>query len=100
MPSFLKSMYFENNEEVKDDIKVMLANDKGENLRNNLYEGIDAFKFKDDIEPKMVIRILSLLTDGYLSKIHEAGFDLDALVKEFDEYMHLFKRNFYKEKYL
>jgi AcrR family transcriptional regulator len=100
MPSFLKSMYFENNEEVKDDIKVMLANDKGENLRNNLYEGIDAFKFKDDIEPKMVIRILSLLTDGYLSKIREAGFDLDALVKEFDEYINLFKRNFYKEKFL
>jgi TetR/AcrR family transcriptional regulator len=100
MPSFLKSMYFENNEEVKDDIKVMLANDKGENLRNKLYEGIDAFKFKDDIEPKMVIRILSLLTDGYLSKIRGTGFDLDALLKEFDEYMNLFKRNFYKEKYL
>jgi AcrR family transcriptional regulator len=100
MPSFLKSMYFENNEEVQDDIKVILANDKGENLRNKLYEGIDAFKFKDDIEPKMVIRILSLLTDGYLSKIRGTGFDLDALLKELDEYMNLFKRNFYKEKYL
>lgn len=98
--SFLKSMYFENDEEVRDDIKVMLANDKGENLRCKLYEGIDTFKFKDDIQPKMVIRILSLLTDGYLSKIREAGFDLDALVKEFDEYINLFKRNFYKEKYL
>jgi len=99
MPSFLKSMYFENDEEVKDDIKVMLANDKGENLRNKLYEGIDTFKFKDDIEPKMVIRILGLLTDGYLSKIRGTGFDLDALLKEFDEYMNLFKRNFYKKKY-
>jgi TetR/AcrR family transcriptional regulator len=100
MLSFLKSMYFENNEDVKDDIKVMLANDKGENLRNKLYEGIDAFKFKDDVEPKMVIRILSLLTDGYLSIIPGTGFNLDALLKEFDEYMNLFKRNFYKEKYL
>lgn len=99
-PSFLKSMYFENDEEIKDDIKVILANDKGENLRSKLYEGIDTFKFKDDIEPKLVMRILSLLTDGYLSKIRETGFDLGALLKEFDEYMNLFKRNFYKEKYL
>jgi len=101
MLSFLKSMYFENDDEVKDDIKAILANSKGEDLRNRItFEGTDTSKFKDDIDPKLVMKILTLLTDGYLSKMPKTGIDLDALCEEFDEYINLFKRNFYKEKYL
>lgn len=46
------------------------------------------------------MKILILLTYGYLSKMPKTGIDLDALCEEFDGYMNLFKRNFYKEKYL
>ena len=99
--SFLDSVYFENDEEVKAEIKAILANSESESLRNKVaFEGIDASKFKDDIDPKLVMKILTLLTDGYLCKIPKTGIDLDALCEEFDEYIDLFKRNFYKEKYL
>ena len=99
--SFLDSVYFENDDEVQADIKAILANNESESLRSKIaFEGTDTSKFKDDIDPKLVMKILTLLTDGYLSKMPKTGIDLDALCKEFDEYINLFKRNFYKEKYL
>jgi AcrR family transcriptional regulator len=99
--SFLNSVYFENDDEVKTEVKDALANDESENFRNKIvFEGIDTSKFKDDIDPKLIMKILDLITDGYLSKIPKMGIDLDTLCEEFDEYINLFKRNFYKEKYL
>lgn len=99
--TFLDSVYFENNDEVKGDIQTLLANKESESMRSKIaFEGIDTSKFKDDIDPKLVMKILTLLTDGYLSKMPRTGIDLDALGKEFAEYINLFKRNFYKEKYL
>lgn len=99
--SFLDSVYFENEDEVKADIKAILANSESESLRSKVaFEGTDTSKFKDDIDPKLVMKILTLLTDGYICKIPKTGIDLDALCEEFDEYIDLFKRNFYKEKYL
>ena len=99
--SFLDSVYFENDDEVKADIKAILANSESEGLRNKIaFEGIDTSKFKDDVDPKLVMKILTLLTDGYLSKMPKTGIDLDVLCEEFDEYINLFQRNFYKEKYL
>ncbi|WP_434509764.1 TetR/AcrR family transcriptional regulator [Desulfitobacterium sp. AusDCA] len=99
--SFLDSVYFENDDEVKADIKAILENSESESLRSKIaFEGMDTSKFKDNIDPKLVMKILALLTDGYLSKIPKTEIDLDALGEEFDEYINLFKRNFYKKKYL
>jgi AcrR family transcriptional regulator len=99
--SFLNSVYFENADEVKEDIKAILENSESKSFRRKIvFEGIDTSKFKDDVDPKMVMKILTLLTDGYLSKMPKAGIDIDVLCKEFGEYINLFKRNFYKEKYL
>lgn len=96
---FLGSVYCENDDEVKEDIKAILENSEGESLRSKIaFEGTDTSNFKDDIDPKLVMKVLFLLTDGHLSKMPKARIDLDALSKEFDEYINLFKRNFYKEK--
>ncbi len=95
--SFLDSVYFENDDEVQADIKAILASGEIEILRSKIvFEGTDTSKFKDDIDPKLVMKILTLLTDGYLSKMPKLGIDLDALCEEFNEYINLFKRNFYK----
>jgi len=49
---FLDSVYFENDDEVKEDIKAILENSEGESLRSKIaFEGTDTSKFKDDIEP-------------------------------------------------
>lgn len=101
MFSFLNNVYFENDDEVKADIKAILANGKGENIRNKIiFDGMDDSKFKDGIDTKLVMKIITWLTDGYLSKMPKTGIDLDTLCEEFDECINLFKNNFYKEKYI
>ena len=100
--SFLDSMYFENDSEVKDDIKIILASSRCVDMRNRItFDGMDASKFKAGIDPKFVLKILTCFVDGYLAKVQaNVGADIDALCKEFDECLNLFKNNFYKEKYI
>jgi len=102
MLSFLDSMYFENDSEVKDDIKTILTSDRCVEMRSRItFDGMDASKFKDGIDPKLVLKILSCFVDGYLAKAqNNAEVDLDVLCKEVDECLNLFKSNFYKEKYI
>jgi AcrR family transcriptional regulator len=98
--SFLNSMYFESDDEVKTDIKDILA--KGEGFRSKIaLDGLDASKFKDGIDPKLVLKMLVLLAEGYVSQSSsKAGLDLEPLHKEFDEYIDLLKKNLYKREYL
>ncbi|MHC6180185.1 TetR/AcrR family transcriptional regulator [Clostridium sp. JNZ X4-2] len=100
IPSFLTSMYFENDEEVKEDIKAILA--KGEGFRNKIaFDGMDCSKFKEDIDPKLVMKMLGWLTDGYISQLSsKTGVDYEAFFKEFEECMDLLRNNFYKEEYV
>lgn len=101
MLSFLDRVYFEKDDEVKADIKTILANGQGVNLRSRIFAGADTSKFKDGIDPELVMKILTLITDGYLSKMPvKTGIDFGALREEFDGFINLFKKNFYKEKYL
>jgi AcrR family transcriptional regulator len=98
--SFLGSMYFENDEEVKENIKTNLA--KGEGVRSKIgFDGMDVSKFKDGIDPKLVLKMLVLLGEGYVSQpSSKSGIDIESLGREFDEYIKLLKSNFYKEEYL
>jgi TetR/AcrR family transcriptional regulator len=100
IPNFLASMYFENDEEVKEDIKAILA--KGEGSRNKIaFDGMDTSKFKDSIDPKLVMKMLSWLGDGYTKQLSDkAETDYGSVFKEFDECLNLLKNNFYKEEYL
>ncbi|GBF35743.1 transcriptional regulator, TetR family [Desulfocucumis palustris] len=102
MLSFLNSVYFENDDEVKADIKTIIENGQGENLRNRIaFKGTDISKFKDGIDPKLVMKIFTWLVDGYLSKVPiKTAINLDDLCEEIDECINLFKKNFYREKYL
>lgn len=98
--SFLSSMYFENDDEVKEDIKAILA--QGEGFRNKIaFDGMDYSKFKDGIDLKLFMKMLSWLADGYTNQLSsKAELDFEASFKEFDECMNLLKNNFYKEEYI
>jgi len=101
--TFLTSMYFENDEEVKEDIKANLK--KGEEFRGKITVDImDESKFKDGIDPKFVMKMFGWLAEGYISQLSgKLGLDSEALFKEFNEFnksIDLFKNNFYKEEYL
>jgi len=101
--TFLTSMYFENDDQVKEDIKANLK--KGEEFRGKItVESIDESKFKDGIDPKFVMKMVGWLAEGYISQLTgKLGLDSEALFKEFNDFnksIDLFKNNFYKEEYL
>jgi TetR/AcrR family transcriptional regulator len=98
--SFMKSVYFEDDDEVKADIKAILA--KSESLREKIvYEGIDASKFKDGIDLKVFLKIFACFAEGYINQLSgQADFDIEIIRKDLYECLDLLKNNFYKEEYL
>lgn len=98
IPSFLASMYFENDEEVKDDIKAILVS--GEDFRNKIaFEGMDTSKFKDEVDLKLFMKMLSWLADGYTKQLSgQSEIDFDTMLDEFNECLDMLKHNFYKEE--
>ncbi|MBL4934413.1 TetR/AcrR family transcriptional regulator [Clostridium sp. YIM B02515] len=100
IPSFLTSVYFENDEEVRDDIKTILS--QGDDFRNKIaFDGMDYSKFKEGTNLKLFMKMLLWLADGYANQMkNNPATDLDELFKEFDECLDMLKNNFYKEEYL
>lgn len=99
IPFFLISVYFESNPEVKSDITSFLS--IGNNYRNKIaFDGMDTSKFKDGIDPKLVMKMLIWMAEGYSSQLSVSTLDLDIMLKEFYECMDLLRNNFYKEEYL
>lgn len=100
---YLTSVYFESDEEVKDDIKAVIA--KSEGFRNKIaLEGIDYSKFKDDVDVKLVMKMLYWLAEGYTNQLYKTQdiieVDYNVLYKEYFDCMKLLRNNFYKVEYL
>jgi AcrR family transcriptional regulator len=100
IPSFLTSVYFETDSEVKEDIKALF--DRGEDFRNKIaFEGVDTSKFKDEVDLKLFMKMLSWIADGYAKQLsNQSEVDFDILLEEFDQCLDMLKNNFYKEEYV
>ena len=98
--SFLGSVYFETNDEVAFDIQSILS--KGEILRSQLVlDGIDTGKFKETVDPNLVLNILVRLAEGYANNlVNQSNKDIDKMIKEFEASVAMMKNNFYREEYL
>ncbi len=100
--SFIKSAYFETDEEVAEEVKALYLGSEGENFRNKIaFEGMDASKFKDGIDIKLVMKMLLWLAEGFMSQFPtKSDLDPDRFCDEFYQCMDLLKNNLYKEEYL
>ena len=98
--SFLSSVYFEENAEVKEDIKALLA--QGDDVRGKIaFEGTDLSKFKEGVDVKLVMKMLLWITDGFMNNLKNMGLmNIDVICNEIYECMRLLKSNLYKEEYL
>jgi hypothetical protein len=69
-----------------------------------MYSDIDETKFKTDIEVKKAIDLITWSIEGYGYRILEKiknmqelkGFELDGMVREFNEYLEILKKCFYR----
>ncbi len=96
--SFIQNVYFENDDEVKEELKTIFSKGDGKTIGKKItFDGADFSKFKDDIDPNLVMNIIDWIFEGYMSKMVGIGeSDFDELYKVFEECLKLFKRNFYK----
>lgn len=97
---FLTSAYFENDEEVKEEIQDIFAS--GDDFRNQIaFEGTDYSKFKEGVDLKLLMKMLVWMGEGFGKQLssHEE-FDIEKLCAEFYECLDLLKDNFYKEEYV
>lgn len=98
--SFLTSIYFETDQEVEADIKSLLS--KSYAIRDKIaFDGIDTTKFKDGIDPHLVMKMLLWMAEGFANSAKTIGFtgdNIDKLLVEYYECMNLMRNNFYKEE--
>ncbi len=98
---FLKSTQLEQSPEVKNEIDSIMMNILNVSL-SRVYENIDFSKFRDDVNPEKALHILNWTMLGFaeaqkekIKSFESVGIELMA---EWDEYMKMLKRAFYKEE--
>lgn len=99
--TFLNSIYFETDPDVKADVQTILTSSEGESFRQKLvFENMDASKFKDGVDPKLVLKMLTWMGYGYMNTSPlRTETDLDIVYKDFENCINMLKSNLYKEEY-
>ena len=62
---------------------------------------MDLYKFKDGVDPKTLMRLLTLAAEGMLAETKACTpEEIDKLFQEYKKYADMLRRNLYKEEYL
>jgi len=97
--SFLTSVYYEEHPEVAQEIKTILL--RGADVRSQIaLDGTDESKFKDDVNPKLVVNILVKFTEGALGSRLDRIRPIEEIMFEFTQCLNLLKNNLYKDEFL
>lgn len=98
---FAMRAFYSEKEAVSEDLKVVNTTQE-ELLYHACFGHIDTSKFREDVEPFKVYKMLRWMGDGYIHDVQMSGaeFDLDAMLREFEEWMDMIQRLVYKEEYL
>lgn len=95
---FMKNAYSETDIDIKQKIydvrKKYITADMA-----SIFSKADFSKFKDGISSEMALSIITWVAEGFVASRNQTS-DIDALRKEFDKYLEILKKSFYKEKYL
>lgn len=66
---------------------------------SNIFANIDASKFKENIKPETVFKMLLWMTDGFMNQFPDHKLiDSDDIWSEFNECINFMKANFYKSE--
>ncbi|AWK52525.1 TetR/AcrR family transcriptional regulator [Clostridium beijerinckii] len=100
IPSFLASAYFENDEEVKEDLKDIFAG--SEDFRNKIaFDGMDTSMFKEGVDLRLLMKMLLWMAEGYTKEMsNKEEINFDNMLDEFNRCLDMLKSNFYREEYL
>lgn len=72
-----------------------------EKTTDDFLSRMDLHKFKDDVDPRAVVRLLMLASEGMLAETGACtAEEINALFGEYNKYADMLRRHFYKEEYL
>jgi 3-hydroxymyristoyl/3-hydroxydecanoyl-(acyl carrier protein) dehydratase len=105
----MKKSVFDTAPAIKDEIKKI--NDRYSKERTMaFFQGLDYYKFKDGIEPMMIIQLVSWTAEGCANQVmtknkmnaslEKSIIDFEEIIKLYQTYIQLFRNSFYKEEYL
>lgn len=98
--SFLAGMHRETNAEVSPEISK-IEKREGDFGMGIIFGELDISKFKEGVDPQLVMKMLSWLSEGYINKFAvRTGADIDKMMLEFEGCIGLLKRNLYGEESL
>lgn len=99
--SYFKSMYCEEDPEVKNEIRAALRSEDNLRLANEYsLQGVDTSKFKEGVDPALVLTLLIRYSYGYLETMPDLfADDLAAPMAEFHACVEMLRRNLYKPEY-
>jgi len=99
MLSFIASAYFEEDPEVQEDFKVFY--EQGEGFRQKIaFDEIDTSKFKEEIDPKLVMKLLTKCAEGFSRSANVSVQQIEEFHQEFIAIVEMLRNNFYREEYL
>lgn len=109
MNNFLKKAIFDTAPEIKDEI-TKINNRYTKERAMAFFQGLDYYKFKEGIEPMMVIQLLTWCSEGCVNQVlmeeklkqpsGSSSPDFNRVVELYNTYVTMFRNNFYKEEYL
>ena len=97
MLSFLTSVNSETCEEVAEEVKGFKSS--GLSAREKMvFDGIDVSRFKDDVDPKLINKLLTWSAEGFTSSIEKAldMEEIDKFTEELYKCLDLMKKYFYE----
>ncbi len=96
----VRSFYSEK-EEISGDLKTK-SKEAVEQSYNRYFEKVDFTKFKEDVEPFEIFKMLFWIVDGYLHErqMNQEPLYLEEIGKAFVNWTEMFKKIAYKEEYL
>ncbi len=105
---FLTSYYFDNDKEILEEKKEFVERSL-ELQKRFAFTDIDYSKFKDEVKPETVLKMLLRWTEGYIAVLQnvdhyqtdeEINKFYDGMLKEFYEVFDMLRLNLYKPEYL
>lgn len=97
---FVMRAYYEGDSVLTPKLRKKLDNVLRESTESFLAR-MDLYKFKDDVDPKDVVRLLTLASEGMLAETRACTpEEINKLFAQYKRYAELLRLHFYKEEYL
>ncbi|MDD3615641.1 MAG: TetR/AcrR family transcriptional regulator [Lachnospiraceae bacterium] len=98
---FAVKTFYSEKEDVSEDLQQYTTSQMTI-MYDEYFKNLDLYKFKEEVEPMYIYRMLVWMADGYMHqlKMINQPIELKSMMKEFKQWMTMLRQLTYKEEYL